>query len=113
MGNKYGQPLKRVAGEAALLAKARQLRDRGLAWQGISDIVGQSKSWLRYRLDPTFKEERNRQSPGVHHSLMPKGTSVLSTAELQERLSLVPNDTRDFTGRFCGDPIPHDRRRVG
>lgn len=37
---------------------------------------------------------------------------ALTDEELLERLALVPReDTRDFTGRLMGDPIPGDRRR--
>lgn len=37
--------------------------------------------------------------------------SAISERELQRRLSLIPPDTRDLTGRAFGDPIPNDRRR--
>jgi hypothetical protein len=29
----------------------------------------------------------------------------------RERQALIPDDTRSFTARFCGDPIPNDPRR--
>lgn len=35
----------------------------------------------------------------------------LSEEELAKRLALIPEDTRDLTGRMFGDPIPGDRRR--
>lgn len=35
----------------------------------------------------------------------------ISDEELAKRLALVPQDTRDLTGRAFGDPIPGDRRR--
>jgi hypothetical protein len=36
---------------------------------------------------------------------------MLPQDELERRQKLVPPDTRDFTQRFLGDPIPGDMRR--
>ena len=35
----------------------------------------------------------------------------LTEKELAARLAITPADTRDFTGRWMGDPIPGDKRR--
>lgn len=35
----------------------------------------------------------------------------LSADELRRRRALIPDDTRDLTGRVFGDPIPGDPRR--
>jgi hypothetical protein len=39
------------------------------------------------------------------------GHDVLSPWELTERLRMIPKDTRTFTARMMGDPIPNDKRR--
>jgi hypothetical protein len=39
------------------------------------------------------------------------GERVIPRYELQARLSLIPADTRDTTGRLLGDPLPGDTRR--
>ena len=39
------------------------------------------------------------------------GARPLSDDELKRRKALIPEDTRDFTARFFGDPIPGDPRR--
>lgn len=36
---------------------------------------------------------------------------TISREELNQRKALVPQDTRDFTARVMGDPLPGDRRR--
>lgn len=36
---------------------------------------------------------------------------TIDREELERRLALVPKDTRDFTARLMGDPIPGDKRR--
>jgi len=39
------------------------------------------------------------------------GARALSDDELKRRKALIPEDRRDFTARFFGDPIPGDPRR--
>jgi hypothetical protein len=118
MGNKYGQPRKSVPNEKELLASAEKMRAEGRSWHAISQSIGQTKSWIRYRIDPAYQELRKAQSStAAHHGIDPallpsRGISPLTKAELRERLRLIPMDTRDTTGRLMGDPIPGDRRRA-
>jgi hypothetical protein len=120
MGNKYGKPLKIVPNEEELLIKARELRARGMSWDNLALAIGQSKTWTRYRVDPTYRERRRAESAArsEERKFDREGYSgahvdrpALTHEELRERLSLVPKDTRDLTGRLFGDPIPNDPRR--
>lgn len=43
------------------------------------------------------------------HKKIPK---PISDEELLERLAMIPEDTRDFTGKVMGDPIEGDQRRL-
>lgn len=36
----------------------------------------------------------------------------MSERQLAAHLAMIPEDTRDLTGRAFGDPIPGDRRRT-
>jgi hypothetical protein len=117
-GCKEGQPKKRIPNELEILARAEQLRADGTSWESISQQLGQTKSWIRYRIDPSYKELRRKQCSqvfaGIDHSCMPsRAVPPLNEQQLRERLSLVPKDTRDLTGRLMGDPIPNDLRRAG
>ncbi len=40
-----------------------------------------------------------------------KYRSPISDEELKQRLAMIPEDTRDLTGRWMGDPYPNDERR--
>ena len=40
-----------------------------------------------------------------------KTTTEAKDHEYEARRKEVPEDTRDLTGRFCGDPLPLDSRR--
>lgn len=117
-GCKEGQPKKRIPNELEILAKAEQLRAGGMSWEKLSQELGQTKSWIRYRIDPTYKELRRKQCQNVFQGIDPacmpsRGVPPLTKEQLRERLSLVPKDTRDLTGRLMGDPIPNDLRRTG
>lgn len=41
-----------------------------------------------------------------------RGIRAISEEELLSRLELIPEDTRDYTGKMMGDPIPNDKRRL-
>jgi hypothetical protein len=117
-GCRSGQPRKRIPNELEILAKAEQMRAEGQSWEHISKTLEQTKSWIRYRIDPTYKELRKQHSQnvfaGIDPACMPsRAAPPLNQEQLRARLSLVPKDTRDLTGRLMGDPIPNDLRRTG
>lgn len=43
--------------------------------------------------------------------LSARGRPPITQEELEARIRLIPEDTRDSTGRLLGDPIPNDPRR--
>jgi hypothetical protein len=114
----------RVVIPDCILAQAKSLHEAGLSWNRISKILGFHKDTLRIRVDEAFrlksaaaKREYSRaafnvirRSNAAYMSCVTRGVR-LSDAELNSRRALIPPDTRDLTGRICGDPIPGDPRR--
>jgi hypothetical protein len=47
----------------------------------------------------------------LKHSPFRRERAPITEGELQRRLSMIPEDKRDFTGRVLGDPLPNDKRR--
>lgn len=84
------------------LEMTRTLRSLGLSWEKIGRQVGFGPDVLRYRLDPTRKRGGESGLSSTLRSLPFRPTQ----AELDSLLSKVPRDTRDFTARVCGDPLP-------
>jgi hypothetical protein len=107
-----------------ILAQAKSLHDDGMSWVRIGEVLGFHKDTLRIRVDEAFRlrkaaEKREysraafnviRRSNAAYMSCVTRGVR-LSDAELNARRALIPPDTRDLTGRICGDPIPGDPRR--
>lgn len=61
------------------------------------------------RNDPLRSKKANRDTKAASASKRAaglRGVSGLSGAEVRERQKLIPADTRTFTQRFCGDPLP-------
>ncbi len=63
---------------------------------------------------PTKITKEVREIMDLHRgykSAFRRGVKVLSDEDLESRLALIPEDTRDLTGKWLGDPIPGDKRR--
>ena len=110
--------------EARILADARSLVTPGQrgSLRRVAAQLGVAYHWLRHRIDPEYARkhsERDRRRlrelreavPGGYITYQDLGAR-LSKEELARRRALIPEDTRDFTARFCGDPIPGDPRRM-
>jgi hypothetical protein len=105
-----------------ILAQAKSMRKAGLSWTKIGKVLGYNKDTLRIRVDPDFRSKTaaaKREYSTAAFNLIRRGNAaymncyrrVLTDSELKARRALIPHDTRDVTGRICGDPIPGDRRR--
>lgn len=103
--------------ERYLIERAYDLHyNKGLSWITVAYQLGTSTSWLRWRLDKGYRgirvRTRNRKKDyqGVNHNV---GKATMTKEELAARQALIPDDTRDFTARWFGDPIRPDPRRPG
>lgn len=110
MGRKREVPTE---ADQEILKQAAALKEGGLSWAETAKRMNVSKSWLRYRLDPVYRSYRLEAGRVDHCYSAAHSTRVAMTNEqLAEYQKLIPDDTRDFTARFFGDPIPGDRRRA-
>lgn len=106
---------------AAMQAVTSARRDGTLNWSGIASFYGVNRSMLRRKCDPDYREKDNAKKAGWrsrrHKRLLPTPTGVhvrrsITKQEYAARLAEIPPDTRTFTQRFFGDPIPNDPRRA-
>lgn len=103
------------------IAQARQMRDSGMSWKKIAKHFGVSEDTARRPLDPEWTARRNATVAAnrrLRRARMAEGEAcpsfvhyVCSMPEEAKRdgerlLAQVPADTRDLTGRICGDPLP-------
>jgi len=103
--------------EAEILKRAKTLRetDPPRTWASISAELGKGRDWLRRRIEPGYAEFRNqqiRQYVGERRLTQNFSTQIktasrpaMTDAELRAHRLSLPDDTRDFTQRFFGDPI--------
>lgn len=105
--------------DRAKLRAAVRLRKQKVPWRTIAQRLECSASFLRWRLDISYNQGRKRNArirakrdysnpTGFTHNTGPR---PISQAELEYRQSLIPEDTRDYTARWFGDPIRPDPRR--
>lgn len=90
--------------------KARVLRAKGWSYLRIADVVGCAPESLRRHCDPTaaerIRDSRENQKLGRTFN---RADMVVMREEFLARISEIPPDTRDLTGRLMGDPIPGRR----
>jgi hypothetical protein len=86
-------------------------------WNAIGRRFGFHSETIRRRVDPIF--ETHMQDRGRERAARKRRRVCfyleerpIPDEELQKRRQLIPQDTRDFTARLCGDPIPNDPRRA-
>ncbi len=109
----------------ATWARASALRDKRCSWAGVAEMTGVTVDRLRRKLDPGYAEYRNDQHK-ANKQRRPKPTREgsagyvlrgMTMAEVMSAIASVPTDTRDFTARLCGDPLPGrsalDQRKSG
>ena len=114
---------------------AIQMRRSGMSWQAVADAMGKSIEGLRRRVDPVYRDRRNKYQAGrerrIYHEKKgapprkkgrPKGRSTkpivsagwnepradrtVALYDPQRDGQLVPPD---ITGRLMGDPPPGRR----
>jgi hypothetical protein len=93
-------------------------REAGEAWSHAASAVGFSVEVLRARLDPEFLARRKAQwakRPKDFRLKYYRETSIGAVRHTIERIrpdeverlrDTVPLDTRNFTGKAMGDPLP-------
>lgn len=97
------------------VAKARKLRQEGWGVGIIARQFGVTPrtifSWLNDVLADTdrlrMRERRAREKIPYKY----RADRVPDPQEVAEQRRLIPDDTRDLTQQFFGDPIPGDPRR--
>lgn len=110
-----------LAQAVLIVEDAKRLIAEGMSLFGASVECGVGYEWLRRRIEPGYAEKSNAKVRArlIHPS--PSMTRVdanvrPSQSDLARRRAEIPKDTRDFTQRFCGDPLPGrsalDRRRA-
>lgn len=107
---------KTIPNQELVLEAARKLRDSGLSYEKIARKLqaGVSAEWFKFRLEPGYadrkREEWRNQSSSLNHTRMSKAfrePRPITDDELRRRREAEPEDDRDFTARFMGDPPYH------
>jgi hypothetical protein len=93
---------------------AAKMREAGVSWEAISQVVGLSPEFIRRRIDPGFTAHRNE---GIRRARAARRGELSAAVFHVERyhikpedarraLSTVPPDTRSYQQKFMGDPLP-------
>jgi hypothetical protein len=95
---------------------AKQLRDREPNFWTVARLAkhfGVSDHTIKYHLDPAYKmrQEAKRKTDHPHMNRSNIASHKGHNEEMLRQREAMPEDTRDFTARYLGDPIPGDRRR--
>lgn len=100
----------------------REILDAFRAGAVVNQLAAQygvNKETIKRVVDPEFAARRNAQNNLArwmrrHHG---SGKAVNLEQDAGRLMRQVPRDTRDLTGRLCGDPLPGrsalDRMREG
>jgi hypothetical protein len=104
--------------ERETLNLARRLIAKGATFYKAAQVCRVHYLWLRCRLDPDFRQSQLERSRARYISYSAdkanpdaraepyRNGKPISDERLRELRSNVPEDTRDFTARFLGDPLP-------
>ena len=95
--------------EARIKAAAIELRANGHSWTSIRKKLGVGIEWIRRRIVPGYAETSNRKSQErLHRDGESNRVAGRWRRELEshQRAQPRPEDTRNFTQRFLGDPLP-------
>lgn len=109
-----------LAQAVLLVTEGRRLRDEGMPINRIARELGVGDEWIRRRLIPGHREKANAAWRADHPPTGPSKVKIEpyrpKKDEVDRLRASIPKDTRDFTQRFCGDPLPGrsalDRRRA-
>ncbi len=94
--------------EREIAAEAKALIDQGWAKTRVAAHLGVSEFWLRCQTIRGYREDHNektriaRSFETYHHA----ERDPLTNDQLRDVRASIPKDTRDFTARIFGDPLP-------
>jgi hypothetical protein len=100
---------------SSLLDRIKVMRTRGTPWKTIETETGYSYFIIKSNLDPDFAEKqaiRSRELRGERRAAPPQSDRrpragiAEPTISIEEIWRSLPRDTRGFTARVCGDPLP-------
>lgn len=96
------------------LELATALRAEGKSWNSIGRAVGFDGDVIRWRIDPVFVSKHRGRYNGHSSALIVRDR--MTQADLEHLKRTIPPDTRSFTARAFGDPLPGrsalDKRRA-
>ena len=111
--------------EAELVKKGKHLLSQGMGIATIARRLDVGADWIRRRIDPEWAEQKRhvwrKQYLRNTRDTVARRSHVVSHGPdfetVKKLLAEIPEDTRDYTGRHFGDPLPGrsalDRRHGG
>lgn len=103
-----GKPPMTAAEKDALRPRIIELRQVGMSWSAIGDIMGMARDTVHSIADPAHKKNRiyERSSRRKHDSTIGKNIVMRPpSGDIEARLAEIPPDTRSPAARLMGDPI--------
>lgn len=85
-------------------ARAAQMRANGMSVKEIGQILGCSPGAVLRWTTPGYRDRQNASS-----RLRIEYQAPQWKLDAERLLKAIPPDTRDLTGRICGDPLPGRR----
>lgn len=99
-----------------VLARASRLKESGRTWNAIGRELGLPPEAIRWRIDPQYVAAHRESHGAGQRRVIQNYTYRMTAQEAQAALSSIPSDTRNFTARAFGDPLPgrsaFDKRRA-
>lgn len=100
-----------------VVAVAGKLREAGWRYENISEIFGCHPDTVRTWVSSKYAEGRKRRQQRVREDMRrlmsehptPRAPSSAIERDAMSLVADIPPDTRDLTGRICGDPLPGRR----
>lgn len=100
--------------------RVRRMRRNGVSWEAIGATFGVSRDTVRKAFDPEYHERQLEKERKRRRELYRGITRNRVKTDHIDRFMRVaePDDTRDYTARFFGDPLPErsalaQKRREG
>jgi hypothetical protein len=94
-------------------AEAREMLRKGASYSRIARFYGSTTTTVHCWLDPAYAAQcrerinaNRRAKSKEERRKTPRQVWKPDWQEVEVRLSEIPPDTRDLTGRLCGDPLP-------
>lgn len=92
-----------------------ELRKNNMTWNAIAAKLGASLETVHRAIDPTYgsvrrgsanatRKSRRKASPNARSAHIAEAKP--SAEDAARALAAIPPDTRDFTARLFGDPLP-------